>query len=117
YYTDILVNGFKAQVVASSIVAAVRYKYELETAIKNKIEALKALPDGERDDERIKQLEFLKVAAVVSGMGNNEPGYISKARNEAKDWDAVNNFKKDFDYTKEEGGQYEKPETGIGIIC
>ena len=26
YYTDILVNGFKAQVVASSIVAAVRYK-------------------------------------------------------------------------------------------
>lgn len=117
YFTDILVNGFKAQVVASSIVAAVRYKYELETAIKNKIAELKALPDSERDDERIKQLEFLKVAAVVSGMGNNEPGYISKARSEAKDWDAVNNFKKDFDYSQEEGGQYKKPETGIGILC
>jgi type I restriction enzyme R subunit len=37
YYNDILVNGFKAQVVASSIVAAVRYKYELEFAIKNKV--------------------------------------------------------------------------------
>lgn len=109
YYTDILVNGFKAQVVASSIVAAVRYKYELEKSIKNKIEELKALPDGERDDERIKQLEFLKVQAVVSSMGNNEPGYISKARREALDSDAINNFKKDFDY--------EKPETGIGILC
>ena len=85
--------------MASSIVAAVRYKYELETAIKEKIAQLKALPDEERDDERIKQLEFLKVAAVVSGMGNNEPGYISKARSEAKDWDA-NSFKKDFDYSK-----------------
>lgn len=109
YYTDILVNGFKAQVVASSIVAAVRYKYELEIAIKNKIAELKSLPDGERDDDRIKQLEFLKVHAIVSSMGNNEPGYISKARQEALDTDAKNNFKKDFDY--------EKPESGIGIIC
>lgn len=116
YYNDILVNGFKAQVVASSIVAAVRYKYELELAIKNKIETLKSLPDEERDDERIKQLEFLKVAAIVSSIGNNEPGYISLARREALETDAKNNFKKDFDYSSE-GGQYKKPETGIGIIC
>ena len=116
YYNDILVNGFKAQVVASSIVAAVRYKYELEIAIKNKIEKLKALPDEQRDNERIKHLEFLKVAAIVSSLGNNEPGYISKARKEALDWDAKNNFKKDFDYSLE-GEQFKKPETGIGIIC
>jgi len=117
YYNDILVNGFKAQVVASSIVAAVRYKYELEIAIQNKIDELKALPDGERDDERIKHLEFLKVSAIVSSIGNNEPGYISKARKEALDTDAKNNFKKDFDYSIEDGGQYKKPESGIGIIC
>jgi type I restriction enzyme R subunit len=116
YYNDILVNGFKAQVVASSIVAAVRYKYELEIAIQKKIAELKALPDEQRDDERIKQLEFLKVAAIVSSLGNNEPGYISKARREALDWDAKNNFKKDFDYSLE-GEQFKKPETGIGIIC
>jgi type I restriction enzyme, R subunit len=109
YYTDILINGFKAQVVASSIVAAVRYRYELEFAIQNKIAELKALPDEERDEERIKQLEFLKVHAIVSSMGNNEPGYISKARREALDADAKNNFKRDFDYSK--------PESGIGIIC
>lgn len=117
YYNDILVNGFKAQVVASSIVAAVRYKYELEIAIGNKIEELKALPDEQRDDDRIRQLEFLKVAVIVSSLGNNEPGYISKARKEALDTDAKNSFKKDFDYSTEDGGQYRKPETGIGIIC
>lgn len=109
YYQDILVNGFKAQVVASSIVAAVRYKYELEIAIKNKIEELKALSDDLRDDERIRQLEFLKVAAIVSSLGNNEPGYISKARQEAYSMNSIENFKDDF--------KYDKPETGIGIIC
>lgn len=109
YYNDILVNGFKAQVVSSSIIAAVSYKLELENAIKNKIAELKALPEGEVDAERLKQLEFLKVSAIVSGSGNNEPGYISIARKDAVDMNAVENFKSDFNYTK--------PETGIGIIC
>ena len=36
YYTDILVNGFKAQVVASSIVAAKRYGHELNWLFKIK---------------------------------------------------------------------------------
>jgi type I restriction enzyme, R subunit len=109
YYNDILVNGFKAQVVASSIVAAVRYKYELEIAIQNKTKELKALPENEADAALLKQLEFLKVAAIVSSIGNNEPGYISKARKEAYDMNAIENFKADF--------KFEKPETGIGIIC
>jgi type I restriction enzyme R subunit len=42
-------------------------------------------------------------------MGNNEPGYVSQARREAYEADAVNNFKKDF--------EFEKPETGIGMLC
>jgi type I restriction enzyme R subunit len=109
YFNDVLVNGFKAQVVASSIVAAVRYKYELEIAIKAKIESLKRLPGGSIDSDRIKELEFLKVAAIVSSLGNNEPGFISNARREALQTNAVENFKNDFDY--------EVPETGIGIIC
>jgi len=109
YYKDILVNGFKAQVVASSIVAAVRYKYELEIAIQNKIAELKKLPEEEVDAEQLEQLEFLKVAVIVSSLGNNEPGYISKARREAKEMNAIENFKADFNP--------DKPETGIGIIC
>lgn len=109
YYNDILVNGFKAQVVASSIVAAVRYKYELEKAINAKIEVLKSLPEGMVDINQMQRLEFLKVAAVVSSIGNNEPGYISVARREANEMNAIENFKADF--------KYEKHETGIGIIC
>jgi type I restriction enzyme R subunit len=109
YYRDILVNGFKAQVVASSIVAAVRYKYELEIAVQNKITELKKLPQEDLDPEQLQQLEFLKVAAIVSSLGNNEPGYISKARREAREMNAIENFKADFNF--------EKPETGIGMIC
>ena len=96
YYEDILVNGFKAQVVASSIVAAVRYKYELEIAIQNKIVELKKLPQEDLDAEQLQQLEFMKVAAIVSSLGNNEPGYISKARREAREMNAIENFKADF---------------------
>lgn len=81
----------------------------MEQAIQNKIAVLKSLPDELRDEENIKQLEFLKVAAIVSSLGNNEPGYIREARNEALISDAVNNFKKDFNY--------DKPGTGIGILC
>ena len=96
YYKDILVNGFKAQVVASSIVAVVRYKYELEIAIQNKIDELKKLPEEEVDVEQLHQLEFLKVSAIVSSLGNNEPGYISKARRDAKDMNAIENFNSRF---------------------
>jgi len=109
YSKEILVNGFKAQVVASSIVAAVTYKKCLEIAILGKISELKALPDDEQDADLIKQLEFLKVHAIVSSLGNNEPAYIRDARNEAYNSDAINSFKKDFNY--------DKPESGIGILC
>jgi type I restriction enzyme R subunit len=42
-------------------------------------------------------------------MENNEPGYISQARKHAADMNAVESFKKDFNY--------EKPETGVAILC
>lgn len=109
YYNEILINGFKAQVVGSSIVAAVRYKFELEKVIKNKIEELKSQPEENIDPDRVKQLEFLKVAAIVSSLGNNEPGFVSEARKQAHDMNAIENFKEDF--------KYDKSETGIGIIC
>ena len=81
----------------------------MEIAINNKIAELQALPLNEVDNELLNRLEFLKVAAIVSSIGNNEPGYISKARREAYDMNAIENFKSDF--------KPDKPETGIGIIC
>jgi type I restriction enzyme, R subunit len=109
YTQDILPNGLKAQVVGSSIIAACRYKYEIENAIKAKIETEMVKPEEERNSELIKQMQFLKICPTVTMMENNEPGYVSLARKEAQELNAVENFKKDFDY--------EKPETGVAILC
>ena len=109
YSQEILPNGLKAQVVCSSIVAACRYKRELELAIQAGIAREQAVPDGERDEELLRQMQFLKVCAVVTMMDNNEPGYVSEARRHAGEMDAVESFKKDFNY--------EKPETGVAILC
>lgn len=109
YTAEILPNGFKAQVVGCSIVAACRYKYELEKALKLRIEQEQAKPEGERDDGLLQLMAMAKVAAVVTMMENNEPGYVSAARREAQELNAVENFKADFDP--------EKPETGVAILC
>lgn len=109
YTREILPNGFKAQVVASSILAAVRYKYKIQEALNAKIQSEKTKSINERDDELIAQMEFCKVAAWVTPIGNNEEAYITAARKEAFEINAVRNFKKDFDF--------KKPETGIAILC
>ena len=109
YTAEILPNGFKAQVVGCSIVAACRYKYELEDALKRRITAEEAKSKDVRDVELLWQMKFVKVAAVVSMMENNEPGYVSKARRHAQEIKAVDNFKADFNI--------EKPDTGVAILC
>lgn len=116
YVAEILPNEFKAQVVASSINAAARYKYLIEEALKKRIDEEKAKADDVRDSELIQKLEFLKVATVVTQQENNEPGYVSEARRQAREINAVENFKKDFDYTKE-GSIYKNPETGVAFLC
>jgi len=95
--------------VGTSIVAACRYKYELEEAIKARIAKEQLKPANERDEELLKQMLFVKVCAVVTMMDNNEPGYISAARRQAVELNAVENFKKDFNF--------DKPETGVAILC
>ncbi len=107
YVREILPDGLKGMVVASSIVAAVRYSYELETRIKARLadEEAKTEPDA----NLLEKLRILDVVAVVSSQGNNELGYITQARNKARDRDAVANFKRSF--------TPDKPETGIGLLC
>lgn len=115
FYSDVMANGFKGQVVASSILAAVRYKYELEEAIKEKIAELHAQMEtqaetaSDTDTTLLRRLENLRVAAVVSSQGNNEPGFISQARREAASMNAIENFKKSYDP--------ENPESNIGLLC
>lgn len=109
YVSEILPNGFKAQVVGASILAAVRYKIALEKLIPEFIKKENNKPDEERDDVTLQRLKMLKVRAVVSSCGNNEAAIIRNARTEADNDDAVTNFKKDFDV--------ENPLSGIGILC
>lgn len=109
YVSEILPNGFKAQVVGVSILAAVRYKIALERLIPEFIQREEQKPEEERDEVVLQRLKMLKVRAVVSSMGNNEPAIVRNARIEAKTDNAIINFKKDFDA--------ENPLSGIGILC
>lgn len=109
YVSEILPNGFKAQVVAASILAAVRYKIALERLIPEFIQNEEQKADEERDDITLQRLKMLQVRAVVSSSGNNESAIIRTARVEADNDNAIVNFKKDFN----EGD----PLSGIGILC
>lgn len=112
YIDNILPDGFKAQVVCHSKLAAVRYQKAIRKALQERLdrERLQAKPDG----ELIRRIGFLKVAAVVSSDPTNEPAVITEARKEAKRWNAVENFCKPFDFDDPD-----KALTGIGflIVC
>jgi type I restriction enzyme R subunit len=115
YIDEIMPNGYKAMVVASSVLAAARYEYLIQQAIDKRLEFEKS--KSEKDFELIKQIEFIKAATIVTQQDNNEEAFISAARKRAKEFNAVDNFKKDFDYTTDENGNYLKPETGYAFLC
>lgn len=106
YTKEILPNGFKAQVVCISKNATAKYKRFLDEAIDNKIEELEKcgylVGNG-----LIKKLKFIKTAVIVSDGGNDKSDVIRYSK-EAKEMDAIDNFKKKFDY--------DKSETGIAIL-
>jgi type I restriction enzyme, R subunit len=112
YIGNIFPNGFKAQVVCHSKLATIRYQKAIQMALKERVamEKVKSLPDM----TFIKKIAFLKAAVVISSDGTNEPAYVTKARRQAKEWDAVSNFCKPFDFDDPE-----KEHTGIAflIVC
>lgn len=112
YVNNILPDGFKAQVVCHSKIAAIRYQKAIRDALAERVdsERLKAKPDA----DLIRKLEFLKVAAVVSSDATNELAVITEARKEAKRWNAVENFCKPFDFEDRD-----KELTGIAflVVC
>lgn len=112
YIDNILPNGFKAQVVCHSKLAAIRYRQAIEDALAERLERerLKSAPD----QELIAQIAFLKAAVIISSDGTNEAAYVTLARKQAKAWNAVENFCKPFDRT-----DHDKELTGIAflIVC
>ncbi len=117
FIKHILPNGFKAQVVASTVLAAVRYKKAIAQAINDRIVQESNAPTP--DNELISQLKFLKVETVVSSQGTNEEAIITEARKSSMSNKAVEHFKEKFDYTVDGNGNYTKPLSGIGflVVC
>ncbi|MBP7409584.1 MAG: type I restriction endonuclease subunit R, partial [Flavobacteriales bacterium] len=109
YIGNILPNGFKAQVVCHSKLAAVRYKEQIDKALVAWLEQERA--KSQPDAELIGKVAFLQSVVVVSTDGTNEKAVIVAARKHAQEVGAVDNFKKSFDQAK--------PQTGIAflIVC
>ncbi len=112
YIAHILPNGFKAQVVCHSKLAAVRYQTAIHRALNQRLETLKAAPKP--DKALIQKIAFLKAAVVISSDGTNEAAYVTQCRKQAKAWNAVDNFCKPFNL-EDPNQQY----TGIAflIVC
>lgn len=112
YVDNILPDGFKAQVVCHSKLAALRYQKAIRQALRERVDREKLKP--EPDHELIRRIEFLKAAVVVSSDPTNEPAAITESRKEAKRWNAVENFCRPFDFE-----DHDKALTGIAflIVC
>jgi type I restriction enzyme R subunit len=111
YVQKVLPSGYKGQVVCSSKQAALHYQTYIRKALKKWVKDELAKPSAQQDHELIKQVEFIDAIVVISSDGTNEKAAFVAARNEKREKDAVENFKKKFDY--------EKPDTGIAflIVC
>ncbi|HUW29517.1 MAG TPA: HsdR family type I site-specific deoxyribonuclease [Sulfuriferula sp.] len=112
YIDNILPDGFKAQVVCHSKLAAVRYQKSIREALASRLESENLKPKP--DTELIRRVAFLKAVVVVSSDTTNELAIITEARKEAKRWNAVENFCKPFDFDDPD-----KDLTGIAflIVC
>ena len=97
YLAHIFPNGFKAQVVAVSRVAAMRYKEEFDKALREKIAEFKMKGNAKID---IAQLEKLRVAVVISGSPNDPPEY-HKYTDEQEHEKIIESFKLPFGKTSD----------------
>ncbi len=112
YLQHIFPNGFKAQVVCHSKLAAVRYQKAITQALAATVRQLSAQPTP--DLAHIKKIRFLKAATILSSDGTNEAARLTAARKQAREWNAVKNFCQAFAFDDPD-----KPHTGIAflVVC
>lgn len=106
YLEHVFPNGFKAQVVATSREAAVRYKAALDDALTEAIKALEQVNPLNLDLARLKKL---KTDVVISGSHNDLP-HIKEFTDGSRHARAIKSFKLPFD-AEDEGVTGE-----IGIV-
>ena len=112
YVNNILPDGFKAQVVCHSKLAAIRYQKAIREALAERVERERW--QAKPDHDLMRRVAFLKVAAVISSDATNELAVITEARKEAKRWNAVEHFCQPFDFEDRD-----KALTGIAflVVC
>lgn len=98
YVEQIFAGGFKAQIVANSRIAAVRYKTAIDEAISNKIRELRSINPMQVN---VSLLEKLESAVVISGSHNDELA-IKAYTNSEYHKKAIKRFKLPFEKTDEE---------------
>ncbi len=98
YVEQIFTGGFKAQIVANSREAAVRYKVAIEEALKEKITELEINNPMKVNIETLKKLE---TAVVISG-SHNDALHIKAFTNGDYHKKSIKRFKLPFDKTDEE---------------
>lgn len=106
YLTHVFPNGYKAQVVATSREAAVRYKKHIDNAL------AAAIVDLEKSNPRkldIDQLKRLTTDVIISG-GHNDLSHIKAYSDKSKHEASIKSFKMAF------GSKEEKVTGDMGIL-
>lgn len=112
YVEQVFPGGFKAQVVATSREAAVRYKTYLDGALSEKVAELQKRNPLCIDVDRLRALE---TSVVISGSHNDEP-HIKAFTGEDYHKRAVRRFKLPFDAEEQEEGESFDGRVGIVIV-
>ena len=106
YLTHVFPNGYKAQIVATSREAAVRYKKHIDGAITR---ALDRLEKANPQNVNLEWLRKLKSDVVISGSHNDEL-HLTPYTNSSKHKTSIKSFKLPFD------GEDEGVSGDIGIL-
>ncbi len=109
YLAHVFPNGYKAQIVATSREAAVRYKTHVDAAVAAAlVELEKANPKGIKL-EQLAQLKRLQTDVVISG-GHNDELHLKAFTDGAKHDATIRSFKLPF------GGEDEGVTGDVGIV-
>src|ERR1043166_4168325 len=100
YLRHVFPNGYKAQIVATSREAAVRYKEFVDTALKDELVALEKSNPQKLDLERLRNLQ---TDVIISGSHNDEL-HLKAYSDEGQHKTTIKSFKLPFG-GEEEGVQ------------
>jgi type I restriction enzyme R subunit len=106
YLTHVFPNGYKAQVVATSREAGVRYKKHIDAALANAIVELRWANPGKLD---LDQLKKLTTDVIISGNHNDLP-HLKAFSDNSKHETSIKSFKMAF------GGEEEGITGDLGIL-